>query len=152
MSFPSTIIWCFLYVRGCATPPESIPDQYIDPVAVHYDSSLKPFYHGMASGAPLPRQVVLWTRVTPERLNTTIEGEWEMAGDEGFSAIARSGKFATDAGRDYTVKIDVGALEPDPVYYYRFKALGQTSITGRTKTTPLAATDSLQFAVVSCGN
>ena len=27
-------------------------------------SSLEPFYHGVASGDPLPQQVIIWTRVT----------------------------------------------------------------------------------------
>ncbi|MEM6806447.1 MAG: PhoD-like phosphatase N-terminal domain-containing protein, partial [Bacteroidota bacterium] len=30
------------------------------------DVSLKPFYHGLASGDPLPDRVIIWTRVTPE--------------------------------------------------------------------------------------
>ena len=28
--------------------------------------ALAPFYHGVASGDPLPNQVILWTRVTPD--------------------------------------------------------------------------------------
>ncbi len=147
-----TVIGCVAILVSCSPKPESIPDQYIDPVAVHYDPSLKPFYHGVASGDPLPDRVVLWTRVTPEKLNTTIHGEWEIAQDPGFASIYQSGKFSTGAERDYTVKIDADGLQPDQVYYYRFTALGKTSLTGRTKTTPIAPKDSLQFAIVSCSN
>lgn len=31
-----------------------------------YNASLKPFYHGVASGDPLADSVIIWTRVTPE--------------------------------------------------------------------------------------
>ena len=137
---------------ACSSRQESIPDKYIDPVAIHYDPTLKPFYHGVASGDPLPDRVVLWTRVTPEKLGTTINVEWEIAEDAGFASIYQSGKFDTGAERDYTVKVDVDALQPDHIYYYRFKAMGKTSITGRTKTAPVTTRDSLQLAIVSCSN
>ena len=28
------------------------------------DSTIQPFYHGVASGDPLPDRVIIWTRVT----------------------------------------------------------------------------------------
>ena len=37
-----------------------------EPVSALYDSTLKPFYHGVASGDPASDGVLLWTRVTPE--------------------------------------------------------------------------------------
>jgi alkaline phosphatase D len=121
-------------------------------VAIHFDESLKPFYHGVASGDPLPDRVIIWTRVTPEDSVASVSVKWEIAEDENFSSIYKSDTLSTTALRDYTVKADVDALKPDHIYYYRFTALGKTSIIGRTKTAPVQAKDSLKFAVVSCAN
>ncbi len=121
-------------------------------VAAHYDARLKPFYHGVASGDPLADRVIIWTRVTPEDSVEKISVLWEIAEDENFTSIYKSDSTTTSCARDYTVKVDVDALQPDRIYYYRFKALGGTSITGRTKTAPVTMKDSLKFAVVSCAN
>jgi alkaline phosphatase D len=120
--------------------------------AIHYDPTLKPFYHGVASGDPLPDRVIIWTRVTPEDSLPSIDVYWEVSADENFSSITSSNTFTTTPARDYTVKVDVTGLAPDQPYYYRFTALGKTSLIGRTKTTPINARDSLTFAVVSCAN
>ena len=69
-----------------------------------------------------------------------------------FTEIVASGITQTGPERDYTVKIDVDqGLSPGTQYYYRFKALDGTSITGQTMTAPAEA-DQLKFAVVSCSN
>ncbi|HWA33075.1 MAG TPA: alkaline phosphatase D family protein, partial [Cyclobacteriaceae bacterium] len=83
---------------------------------------------------------------------STISVIWEVAEDGNFVSIYKSDSVTTSPSHDYTVKVDVDALKPDRVYYYRFKALGGTSITGRTKTAPVTMKDSLRFAVVSCAN
>ncbi len=148
----SVIIVSFFIILSCSQKPEQIPDQYIDPVASLYDDALKPFYHGVASGDPLPDRVIIWTRVTPEKLESKIPVKWEVAEDPKFTSVYKSDTTSAYSNRDYTVKIDVDGLMPDRVYYYRFIALGKNSITGRTKTTPVGVKDSLQFAVVSCSN
>jgi alkaline phosphatase D len=124
----------------------------IEPTAALYDSTLKPFYHGVASGDPLHDRVIIWTRVTPADSLPTIDVQWQVAHDEAFSSMVASNTFTTSPARDYTVKIDVTGLEPDRIYFYRFNAFGKTSEVGRTKTTPATAKDSLTFAVVSCSN
>ncbi len=114
---------------------------------------LRPFYHGVASGDPLPKKVIIWTRVTPDSTNSgSIQVEWEIATDTAFNQVVTSGTSTTDQARDYTVKIDVGGLKPDTYYYYRFKAKNRFSPTGRTKTAPKNNVDSLRFAVASCAN
>ncbi len=139
-------------VGACAPKKETSVKKNHEAVAIHFDESLKPFYHGVASGDPLPDRVILWTRVTPDDSLVSIKVKWEIAEDEKFSSIYISDSVSTSALRDYTVKVDVDALKPDHIYYYRFSALGKTSIVGRTKTTPINAKDSLKFAVVSCAN
>jgi alkaline phosphatase D len=117
------------------------------------NQALKPFYHGVASGDPLSDRVILWTRVTPER-DSTITVQWAIASDTAMRTVVRSGTVSTNAGRDYTVKVDVQGLEPDRTYYYRFSALGRTSITGRTKTLPAdtASNRHVRVVIVSCSS
>lgn len=111
-----------------------------------------PFYHGVASGDPLSDAVIIWTRVTPDDFTAPVNVSYTMATDTGMMNIVSQGNLTTDASVDYTVKFDVTGLTPDTYYYYEFEALGQRSATGRTKTAPVGAVDSLRFAIVSCAN
>jgi alkaline phosphatase D len=117
------------------------------------DSTLQPFFHGVASGDPLADRVIIWTRVTPERDGDVVV-RWSVATDTAFRNTVRSGSFTTNANRDYTVKIDVTGLEADRTYYYAFNALGANSLIGRTKTlpAPTAAVPQARFAFVSCSS
>lgn len=150
ISFLATL--SLIQLTSCQKTKETTQKKWTEAVAAHFDSSMAPFYHGVASGDPLPDRVILWTRVTPEDSVASISVKWEIAEDSNFSSIYQSGSLTTTPARDYTVKVDVDALKPDQVYFYRFVALGKTSIAGRTKTAPVAAKDSLTFAIVSCAN
>ncbi len=124
-----------------------------EPSRITLEASMAPFYHGVASGDPLADRVVIWTRVTPDAGHTgPIVVEWEMSPNLNFSPVVKSGTVSTDESRDYTVKVDVDGLSPRTYYYYRFKALGATSLVGRTKTAPDAYVDHLRFAFASCAN
>lgn len=113
---------------------------------------LKPFYHGVASGDPLPNAVVIWTRLTPTQPGN-LQVNYEMATDTGFKQIVKSGSVQTGSWRDYTVKVDVTGLNPNTTYYYRFIFSGAASMIGRTKTAPAGSQEKhLRFAVVSCSN
>jgi len=146
-----SFVCLFVFLFSCQKEKNG-SKKWKEEVAIHFDSTLKPFYHGVASGDPLSDRVIIWTRVTPEDSVNSISVKWEIAEDENFSSIYKSDSVNATPDRDFTVKIDVDALKPDHVYYYRFTAFGKTSITGRTKTTPIDAKDSLKFAVVSCAN
>ena len=115
------------------------------------DTTLAPFYHGVASGDPTPNAVIIWTRVTPD-VDGTMNGTWQVALDTNFTNVVQSGIFSTDSTMDYTVKIDVTGLLPDTWYFYEFNALGKNSLTGRTKTAPVTGSSQLRFAFVSCSN
>lgn len=117
-----------------------------------YDQKNKHFYHGVASGDPLSDKVIIWTRVTPEDSVASVDVSWEVAANDDFDPILKQGEVTTSPDRDYTVKVDVGGLEPNKHYYYRFSALDATSMTGRTKTLAVGDVDTLRFAVVSCSN
>lgn len=136
---------------------ESLKQQEKQPVATSgieqlYNSELKPFYHGVASGDPLSDRVILWTRVTPENNEKNISVLWEIAADEEFQSVVNSGNAETGPDHDYTVKVDALNLQPDTRYFYRFKASGSISPVGKTRTAPKGVTDSLKFAVASCSN
>jgi alkaline phosphatase D len=148
-------LFCFsialIFIAACSSKKTS-EKKFSEAVAPLYDSALKPFYHGVASGDPLQDRVIIWTRITPEDSAATIQVSWEISSDENFSSILKSDSTSTSASKDYTVKIDVDGLQPAHYYYYRFHALGKTSPTGRTKTLAADAMDSLRFAIVSCSN
>lgn len=116
-------------------------------------SSQAPFFHGVASGDPLSDKVMIWTKVTPPNGNTTpIDVYWQIATDTAFINIVNFGKTTASDSTDYTVKVDVCGLQPGTFYYYVFKALGQNSLTGRTKTAPSGNLNSAKFGVVSCSS
>ena len=125
---------------------------WTEPVSALYDQSLKPFYHGVASGDPLSDAVILWTRVTPNDSLQKVNVVWEISEHDNFSPVLKSDSITTSLDQDFTIKVDVTELQPDHYYYFRFKALNKTSVTGRTKTAPVDRKDSLHLAVVSCSN
>ncbi|WP_425392672.1 alkaline phosphatase D family protein [Ekhidna sp.] len=115
------------------------------------DSSMAPFYHGVASGDPLYDRVIIWTRVTPQDSLPSVDVVWEIATDDSFQEIVKNGTISTSPERDFTVKVDVDGLDAGTGYFYRFHALGKSSIIGRTKTASLTP-EEVQFGVVSCSN
>jgi len=120
--------------------------------AMTFDPTLKPFYHGVASGDPLADKVIIWTRITPDSGDITAKTvNWIVATDTAFQNIIKTGTATTDNSKDYTIKVDVTGLNAATTYYYVFKYNGFYSLTGRMKTTTNDATH-LRFAVVSCNN
>jgi alkaline phosphatase D len=116
------------------------------------EDRLRPFFHGVASGDPLSNRVIIWTRVTPENGQESVDVQWRVATDPSLTNIVRQGAFVTRADRDYTVKVDVDGLAPATVYYYGFIAYDRASLTGRTRTLPIGSVDHTKLAVVSCSN
>lgn len=112
------------------------------------------FNHGVASGDPLQRSVIIWTRVTPKDNNYKgdITVNWQISEDENFSKIVNEGTFYTNQERDFTVKEDVMGLVPGKHYFYRFNVGNETSVTGETKTLNDGGKEPLNFAVASCSN
>ncbi len=109
------------------------------------------FRHGVASGDPLKRRVILWTRVTPRFNSKYIKVRVVVATDPKLKkVVCRYTDFA-HAYDDFTIKFDAYGLKPDTTYYYQFYALGESSVIGRTRTLP-RHTDRVRFAVASCSN
>lgn len=109
------------------------------------------FRHGVASGDPLSDAVILWTRVSAPSGAMPDVG-WEIATDAAFKQIVIRGTTVTGEWRDGTVKIDATGLRAATTYYYRFRALGEQSPIGRTKTLPASNAERVRLALASCSN
>ncbi|MEU1042907.1 alkaline phosphatase D family protein [Streptomyces sp. NPDC005551] len=118
-----------------------------------------PFTLGVASGDPLPDSVLLWTRLAPApyqadgglpRKRVTVH--WELAHDERFSRVVRRGTTVAHPEFHHTVHVEVGHLDADRIFYYRFRTGSWVSETGRTRTAPAtrSRTSALTLAAVSC--
>jgi len=113
--------------------------------AATVDASGQQFRWGVASGDPLARAVILWTACA-----SPGEVRWEVALDARFKRVARRGAAVAAAGRDNTVKVDVGGLSPATDYFYRFRKGGEVSPVGRTRTLPVGPTKDVVLAVANC--
>lgn len=121
--------------------------------------SAYPFTLGVASGDSASDGFVLWTRLAPRPLEPgggmspePVEVAWEIAADEGMTQVVRRGRATADPDWAHSVHVEVGGLEPDRWYWYRFMAGGEASPLGRTRTLPAAGAlpERLRFAFASC--
>lgn len=114
-----------------------------------------PFTLGVASGAPEPESVVLWTRLTGVGTQP-VTLRWEIAHDEQFRRIAQQGQVQALPEFAHAVHVEAGGLNPDRRYFYRFMlgAAGQDWVSplGRTRTAPHpdAMVARLRVAYASC--
>jgi alkaline phosphatase D len=118
-----------------------------------------PFTLGVASGDPRPTSVVLWTRLAPRPLaedghagmaRRLVRVRYEVATDRRFRHVVRRGRAEASPALAHSVHPEVHGLEPDRVYYYRFRVGGHVSPVGRTRTTPRGRPQSLTYAFLSC--
>lgn len=103
------------------------------------------FEHAVASFDPHADSVLIWTR-----LSGAEETAWTMYADPDLTEIVAQGRTVTDAGKDFTVSVEVADLEPATTYWYRFQTGGETSPVGRTRTLPAGDTSEFTMAMVSC--
>ncbi|HSR41583.1 MAG TPA: alkaline phosphatase D family protein [Longimicrobiales bacterium] len=119
-----------------------------------------PFTFGVASGDPGPGGVVLWTRLDPGAVRDAgavgrdVAVRWEVAEDDGFRTVVRSGESRALPELGHSVHAEVDGLEPGRPYWYRFHTGGVGSVAGRTRTAPArgASPERLRFAFASCQN
>ena len=142
------ILSLVISIKAFGQAPQLLsPNLHIQADYQLFNPELKPFYHGVASGDPLPNQVIIWTRVSPDSSLEEALVSWFVATDTAMENIVVSGDTLTNALRDFTVKVDVGGLSSNTVYYYMFRSQGRNSLVGRTRTAPENA-DHLRFGVV----
>ncbi|TKG62586.1 alkaline phosphatase D family protein [Prauserella endophytica] len=120
-----------------------------------------PFALGVASGEPTSSGVVLWTRLAPDPVaedgtggmpGKAVNVAWQIAEDPRFRRVVRAGTQQASPELAHSVHVEAEGLRPDREYWYRFRAGGELSPVGRTRTAPWAgaALSSLAFGVVSC--
>ena len=120
---------------------------------------------GVASGSPTPDGFVLWTRLLDGPVPGTVPADtprsalpaaltvrWEVADDEGFHRIVRTGQAQALAALGHGVHVEVAGLEPDRWYFYRFMHGDAVTQTARTRTAPAphALPARTRFAFASC--
>lgn len=124
------------------------------------------FYHGVASGDPLPDAVILWTRYTPLTADANITLELRVAPivpgidvslqlDPNANAQIRRVKVIVTSASDWIAKLDVTGLASNTNYVYAFAdESNNVSPIGQTKTAPDTTADvsQLVYAVFSCAN
>lgn len=117
------------------------------------------FTLGVASGSPTSEGVVLWTRLAPEPHfpgggmdPVPARVEWEIASDEKFAKVVRRGVELALPDWAHSVHVEADGLDADRWYFFRFRAGGETSPVGRTRTAPARAASpaSLRLGVASC--
>ncbi|SDU54553.1 alkaline phosphatase D family protein [Gordonia westfalica] len=131
------------------------------PAATSPANSAGVFSLGVASGDPLPDGVVLWTRLARNPFapgggmgSRPVRVEWEIATDESMTRVVRRGTAHATPEWAHSVHVDVRGLAPAADHFYRFRALGEISPIGRTRTAPApnARPGALSIAVASCQN
>lgn len=118
-----------------------------------------PFSLGVASGDPTADGFVIWTRLAPRPLEPhggmparAIECAWEVAEDDAFRKIVRSGKALARPELAHSVHVEVFGLRSHRRYWYRFVVDGIASDVGAVRTAPVAGAEvgRLRFAVAGC--
>lgn len=139
--------------RVAAAPDLSLPRQE----RPHFGAD--PFTLGVASGQPRPDSVILWTRLAPQPMaprggmpRALVALQWQVAEDEGFSRLRRSGTVWADPAQAHSVRVHADGLTPGRIWFYRFIAGNAVSPTGRTRTAPAedAPVDRLRLVLASC--
>lgn len=119
----------------------------------------QPFSLGIASGDPAPDGFVIWTRLAPRPLEphggmpmAVFPVDYEIAEDARFTKIVAKGQTAAHPELGHSVHVEVGGLQPDRPYWYRFMAGGERSNPGRARTLPRpgAMRDRVRFVAAGC--
>lgn len=96
-------------------------------------------YTGVAAGDATSNRAILWTRTENAETKQGIASDLtlQVSRNPNFRPIAQSFTGATDADRDYTLKLEATGLLSNTRYYYRFLTSdGSTSQVGKFKTAP----------------
>ena len=111
------------------------------------------FNYGVASGDPALDGMVIWTCAryadTP-LMNVGVPLRYELATDNAFSSIVKSGDTTSTAATGFTVKVNISGLNPGVDYFYRFTSGVYKSGVGKTRTLPSLDAKQVKMAVFSC--
>jgi phosphodiesterase/alkaline phosphatase D-like protein len=135
------------------------------PLLASYFGGQPGFYHGVASGDPLPDAVILWTRYTPVSATDKVTLELRISPiiptlpvsshlDPSLNPSLRRVNVEVTSASDWVAKLDVTQLPSGTNFIYAFSDGTRVSEIGQTKTAPPldADTSQLIYAVFSCAN
>ncbi|NBT54250.1 MAG: alkaline phosphatase [Betaproteobacteria bacterium] len=109
------------------------------------------FAFGVASGDPLTDRVILWSHAKIPNSTADVALTWQVASDEAFANVVRTGTLTTTESSSFTAKVDVTGLSAGTTYFYRFRdATGVSSTVGTTRTLPASGVATVKFALFSC--
>jgi alkaline phosphatase D len=110
------------------------------------------FTHGVASGEPRQRSVMLWTRHVPVRGHVSRLG-WEVREEGDARKVVAEGHVLATPDTDWCVKVVAEGLKPGRWYRYRFlNRDGAAAASGRTRTLPEGRTSHFSLGIFSCSN
>ena len=123
-------------LAGCGSDNPAIPSE---------------FKYGVASGDPLTDRVILWTHAKIANSVAAVRLKWQVASDNAFANVVRSGEVEATEATGFTAKVDATGLVQGTTYFYRFiDDANVASPVGTTRTLPASGVTSLKFAVFSC--
>jgi alkaline phosphatase D len=103
--------------------------------------------------------MVLWTRLALSPLEPgggmppeVVAVDWELATDERMRTVVQHGTAYATPEWAHSVHIEPSGLDPGRDYWYRFRAGGEHSPIGRTRTAPTygATLERLKVGLVNC--
>lgn len=134
-----------------------------EPLLADYYGGTAGFYHGIASGDPMPNAIILWTRFTPVAVTDEVTLELRIAKIDssipvdahltpGENPDLRRATVVVTSDSDWVAKIDMTGLDPATAYVFAFTDGTVSSDVGYTKTAPAdgAPTDQMTYAAFSC--
>ncbi len=111
------------------------------------------FNYGVASGDPALDGMVLWTYARyadTGLMNNTVPLKYEVATDNAFTNVLKSGDLSSSSATGFTVKVNVTGLKAGTDYFYRFTSGAFRSGVGKTRTLPSLNATQVKMAVFSC--
>ncbi len=111
------------------------------------------FNYGIASGDPSLDGMVLWTCARfadASIMNNAVPVKYEVATENTFTNIVKTGDLTSTAATGFTVKVNVSGLKSGTDYFYRFSSGAFRSGVGKTRTLPSLNASQVKLAVFSC--
>lgn len=111
------------------------------------------FNYGVASGDPSLDGMVIWTHARyadTALLNNPVSLRYEIATDNTFSNIVKSGDISSTSLTGFAVKVNISGLKSGTDYFYRFSNGPYRSGVGKTRTLPSSDATQVKLAVFSC--
>jgi Phosphodiesterase/alkaline phosphatase D len=153
------------FLRSSKSPLGMVTIEKSEHILANYFDGEPGFYHGVASGDPLPDAVVLWTRYTPETEDATIMLELFIA--EVDSSVEDQNLFDFESNEhirvaeievtkesDFVAKVDVVGLKSNAHYVFAFTDGDKVSDIGQTRTAPALdeKVETMTYAFFSCAH